>query len=48
MEYVRDLENKVRKYQREGIRVGRMVFWWGFLAGSALMSAVWFVIRSRR
>lgn len=45
MEYVHFLEEKIRKYQREGVRVSRMVFWWGFLAGSVIMSTVWFVIR---
>lgn len=47
MEYVRDLENRIRKYQREGIRVSRIYFWLGFFTGSVLMSGLWFWIRSK-
>ena len=45
MQYVHDLENKVRKYQREWIRVSRLIFWSGFLAGSIVMNVIWWVMR---
>lgn len=47
MEYVRTLENKVLKYQREGIRVSRIYFWCGFFTGAVIMSGLWFWIRSK-
>ena len=47
MEYVRTLENKVLKYQREGIRISRIYFWSGFFLGSVIMNAIWFWIRFR-
>lgn len=45
MEYVRSLENKVRKYQGEGVRIGWIMFCWGFLAGSVIVATVWVVMR---
>lgn len=45
MEYIRTLEERIRKYQREQGRIDKMVFWWGFLAGGIVLSILWFVIR---
>lgn len=47
MEYVRNLENKVRQYQREGLRISRIYFWVGFFTGGVIMTGLWFWIRSK-
>lgn len=47
MKYVQDLENKVRRYQTEGVRISRIYFWLGFFSGSVIMSGLWFWIRSK-
>ena len=41
MEYIRHLEDRIRKYQREGIRVNWMIFLWGFMAGSLSIGIAW-------
>jgi hypothetical protein len=45
MQYVRDLEGKVRKYQLQQGRIDRIVWLCGFLVGAGVAGLVfWFLV----